>query len=113
MTQEEYDDLKKAGRNQRSINVDVLQTLCTQVAKHKPVTTVWGTFTLPANSTPVKVDPYGALLPTTDADLDDLSDAVGNDACEVLLLSRPGYGSDYRVRQIREVLHSPSGNAFK
>ena len=43
LTQEEYDDLKKAGRNQRSINVDVLQTLCTQVAKHKPVTTVWGT----------------------------------------------------------------------
>ena len=42
LTQEEYDDLKKAGRNQRSINVDVLQTLCTQVAKHKPVTTVWG-----------------------------------------------------------------------
>lgn len=53
-----------------------------------------------------------AVRDATGEEIDALHRAVYADQVQVSLPTRPGFGSDYKVRGTGEILHSPSGNAF-
>ena len=53
-----------------------------------------------------------AVREATSQEADDFHEEVVRDAVQVLLLTPPGYASDYRSRRVVRELHSPSGNHF-
>ena len=53
-----------------------------------------------------------AVREATSQEADDFHEGVGRDAAQVLLLTPPGYASDYRSRRVVRELHSPSGMYF-
>lgn len=49
----------------------------------------------------------------TDHQADEFHADLDNDRVEVVLLSQPGYASNYGPQKVVQVLHSPSGLGFK
>lgn len=57
-------------------------------------------------------DSGGTTKALTAAQAADLESAISKDQVQVVLLSRPGYGSGYKDQKVVQVLHEPSGNSF-
>lgn len=49
----------------------------------------------------------------TPAQADEFHSDLDGDRVEVVLMSQPGYASDYGRQKVLEILHSPSGMAFE
>ena len=72
------------------------------------------TFVLDVNHKPHVIPDFGihTRVPRQ-SEIEELEDAVKKDQVEVLILTRPGYESEYSHQKTKMVLHSPSGNSFK
>lgn len=53
------------------------------------------------------------VRPATTAEADEFHNDLNGDRVEVVLMSAPGYGSDYKNQKVMQVLHSPSGMSFE
>ena len=54
-----------------------------------------------------------AVIDATDEQADEFHRDLDGDRVEVVLLTQPGYASNYGPQKVLEVLHSPSGMSFE
>lgn len=84
---------------------------------HYPVLRIYGEpedFQLASDGTlQVLNHEVAGVRPANQEEVEAVHSALGEDCIHVVVLSRPGYGSDYKVPRTLRELHSPSGNAFR
>lgn len=72
------------------------------------------TFVLDVHHKPQVIPCFGIYTRVPrQSEIEELEDAVEKDQVEVLILTRPGYESEYSHQQTKMILHSPGGNSFK
>jgi hypothetical protein len=49
----------------------------------------------------------------TEAEVNEFHRDLDSDRVQVLLMTQPGYGSNYTRQRVLRVMHSPSGMSFK